>query len=170
VVYRQYCSKSRIRKFLCRSFFLVLTEHETSDVFPLHEHYDRSTVVCATEACSLHELRGSDFLDVISSSPELAESLRDMSRKRMFKKAIKKLSMDNKRGFASNDLEAAFDQADKDRSGTLNLEELTLLFKGMDPDFPETDVIAFLKYIDLDEDGRMSLAEFKLLFRSCAAD
>lgn len=80
------------------------------------------------------------------------------------------MSLDNKRGFTSEDLEAAFDQADTDRTGTLNLEELTALFKAMDPDFPENDVQAFLKYIDLDEDGRMSLNEFKLLFRSCSAE
>ena len=115
-------------------------------------------------------MRGSDFLEVINTSPELAESLRDMCRKRMFKKAIKKLALDMKRGLTFKDVEAAFYDADTDRTGSLSLDELRDLFKRMDPDFPDEDIVAFLKYMDLDEDGRIGFDEFKLIFRCCSED
>lgn len=121
--------------------------------------------MCASDKCLVHEMRGSDFLEVVKHNPDLVESLRDMCRKRMFKKAIKKLALDMKLGLTFKDVEAAFYEADKDKSGSLSLDQLRFLFRRMDPDFPEEDIVAFLQYIDLDEDGRIGFDEFKLLFR-----
>ena len=77
----------------------------------------------------VHEMRGSDFEEVVSNTPEFIESLRDMCRKRMFKKAIKKLATDMKLGLTFKDMEAAFNEADRNKNGSLTLDELTLLFR-----------------------------------------
>ncbi len=110
-------------------------------------------------------MRGADFLEVVEASPELASSLRDMCRKRLFKKAVKKFARDNHRSFSVAGLEQAFHDADVKRKGSLSLDELRTLFRRMDPTFPEGDIVAFLNFIDVDEDGRLDFEEFKLIFR-----
>ena len=47
----------------------------------------------------------------------------------MFKKAIKKLATDMKLGLTFKDMEAAFHEADRNKNGSLTLDELTLLFR-----------------------------------------
>jgi hypothetical protein len=125
----------------------------------------RSTVICKSDKCKVHVMRGTDFLEVVESSPELASSLRDMCRKRLFKKAVKKFARDNHRSFSVSGLEQAFQDADVKRKGSLSLDELRTLFRRMDPNFPEGDIVAFLNFIDVDEDGRLDFEEFKLIFR-----
>jgi Ca2+-binding EF-hand superfamily protein len=118
----------------------------------------------------LHEMKGEDFLAVVESSPEMASSLRNMCRKRLFKKAVKAYSLGNKRGFNDEDIVAAFHDADIDRSGSLNLDEVRRLMHRMDPDFPLDEIRALLKFVDVDEDGQITLEEFKRLFRQFEAE
>jgi hypothetical protein len=84
----------------------------------------RSTVTCKSDVCCLHEMKGKDFFAVIESSPGMASSLRNMCRKRLFKKAVKSYSVEHKRGLSDDDLVAAFHDADVDGSGSLNLNEV----------------------------------------------
>lgn len=106
-----------------------------------------------------------DFLKVVESSPEMAASLRDMCRKRLLKKAVKAFSLEKKRGLTEEDIVAAFHDADLDRTGLINLEELRELMHRMDPTLPMEEIQAILKYVDIDEDGEISLEEFKRIFR-----
>ena len=111
-------------------------------------------------------MQGSDFLALLESSPESAASFRDMCRKRIFKKAVKKINLEKRRGFGMDDLVEAFREADINNSGTLDLEEVRSIMHRLDPDFPETEIVALLKFIDLDEDGGCDLEEFKRIFRA----
>ena len=124
-----------------------------------------STVTCVSDTCRLHEMRSDDFLKVIESSPEMAKALRDMCRKRLFKKAVKAFSLERKRGLSDEDIVATFYEADLDRTGLLNISELRELMHRMDPTLPMDEIQAILDYIDIDEDGKISLEEFKRLFR-----
>jgi serine/threonine protein kinase len=124
-----------------------------------------STVTCVTDTCRLHVMNGADFLAVVESSPEMAESLRNMCRKRLFKRAVKAYSLEKKRGLSDDDIVAAFHDADIDRSGSLSLEEVRRLMHQMDPNFPIEEIQALLKWVDINEDGQMTLEEFKRLFR-----
>ena len=54
---------------------------------------------------------------VVKSSPGMAEALRNMCRKRLFKKAVKQFSLDKNRGLSDDDIVAAFHDADMDNSG-----------------------------------------------------
>jgi Ca2+-binding EF-hand superfamily protein len=110
-------------------------------------------------------MKGEDFMAVIESAPELAESLRNMARKRLFKRAVKAYSLQLNRGFSDEDLVAAFHEADIDESGSLNLDELRRLMQRMDPKYPMSEIIELMKFVDVDEDGQIKLDEFKLLFR-----
>jgi Ca2+-binding EF-hand superfamily protein len=110
-------------------------------------------------------MKGEDFIAVLESSPEMAASLRNMCRKRLFKKAVKAYSLEKKRGLSDADIVAAFHDADIDGSGALSLEEVRRLMHRMDPKFPLAEIKALLKFVDVDEDGQITLEEFKRLFR-----
>jgi Ca2+-binding EF-hand superfamily protein len=60
---------------------------------------------------------------------------------------------------------AAFHDADLDKSGTLNVDEVRALMHRMDPNFPMIDIQQLMKFVDVDEDGFVSLDEFKRIFR-----
>lgn len=60
-------------------------------------------------------MRGEDFMEVVNSSPGMANALRNMCRKRLFKKAVKHLSLDKNRGLSDDDIVAAFHDADLDQ-------------------------------------------------------
>jgi Ca2+-binding EF-hand superfamily protein len=118
-----------------------------------------------SDTCRLHEMPSEDFLAVVESSPEMASSLRNMCRKRLFKKAVKAYSLEKQRGFSDADIIAAFHDADIDRSGSLNLDEVRKLMHRMDPQIPMEEIIALLQFVDVDEDGQITLEEFKRVFR-----
>jgi hypothetical protein len=124
-----------------------------------------STVTCASETCRVHEMEGIDFLAAIESSPDMAASLRNMCRKRLFKKAVKSYSLSRKRSLGNEDLVIAFHEADIDKSGSLNFDEIRRLMHQMDPDFPMDEIVALLKFVDVDEDGTVSFEEYMRLFR-----
>ena len=124
-----------------------------------------STVTCASDECQLYEMQGEDFIAMIEASPELAASLRDMARKRLFKKAVKQYCLEKKMGFGDQDIVAAFHDADVDGTGSLNLEEVRRIMHRMDPKFPLDEIKALLRFVDVDEDGQITLEEFKRLFR-----
>jgi CRP-like cAMP-binding protein len=131
----------------------------------LFEKPRSSTVTCNSETCHLHEMKGEDFLAAVNSSPSMVKSLRDMCRKRLFKRAVKAYSLEKKRGLTDDDIVAAFHDADVDGDGNLGLEEVRRLMHRMDPDFPIEEIQAILKYVDVNEDGHITLEEFKSLFR-----
>ena len=124
-----------------------------------------STVTCASETCRLYEMKGEDFLAVIEASPEMASSLRNMCRKRLFKKAVKAYSLQKKGGLTDEDIVAAFYDADIDGTGSLNLEEVRRIMHQMEPEFPMSEIKLLLEFVDVDEDGQITLEEFKRLFR-----
>jgi CRP-like cAMP-binding protein len=47
-----------------------------------------STVRCATDTCHLHEMLKEDFMAVVKSSPDLASFLKNICRKRFFKRFL----------------------------------------------------------------------------------
>ena len=63
-------------------------------------------------------MRGDDFMAVVNSSPGTAAALRNMCRKRLFKKAVKQFSLHKNRGLSDDDIVAAFHDADLDKVRT----------------------------------------------------
>ena len=126
----------------------------------------RSTVICASETCRLNEMKGPDFLAFLETSPETAETLRNMCRKRLIKKAVKKHSLEKNRGLTNDDLSRAFKEIDLDQSGLVNIDELRSFMNKMDPTLPDSEIVKLMKFVDVDEDGYLNFQDFKRLFRS----
>jgi CRP-like cAMP-binding protein len=124
-----------------------------------------STVRCLSDTCHLQEMRAEDFMAVVESSPDLAAALRNMCRKRLFKRAVKQFSLQTNRGLSDEDIVAAFHDADVDKSGSLNVDEVRAIMHRMDPKFPISEIHQLMKFVDVDEDGQVSLDEFKRIFR-----
>jgi Ca2+-binding EF-hand superfamily protein len=110
-------------------------------------------------------MKGEDFIALVNSTPGTANALRNMCRKRLFKKAVKQFSLHKKRGLSDDDLVTAFHESDTDKSGSLNIDELRNLMHRMDPKYPLSEIKLLMKFVDCDEDGHIGLEDFKNLFR-----
>lgn len=77
-----------------------------------------STVRCISESCRIHEMTADDFMAVVNSNEDTAAALRNMCRKRLFKKAVKQFSLHKNRGLSDDDIVAAFHDADLDEVST----------------------------------------------------
>jgi len=124
-----------------------------------------STVICSSDTCILHEMKGSDFHEFLIDRPETKAMLENMCRKRLFKRAIKSYSLLQKRGLSNDDLTEAFDEADLNKSGDLSLDEVRKLMHAMDPTIAEKDIVGLLNFVDVDQDGKINKIEFKRIFR-----
>ena len=101
-------------------------------------------------------MTGADFLAYLESSPKTKDALLNMCRKRLFKKAVKKYSMEHNRGFTNDDLTKAFQLADADGNGILDINEIRKVMHAMDPSIPEAEIVELMKFIDVDNDGSLS--------------
>jgi serine/threonine protein kinase/CRP-like cAMP-binding protein len=119
-------------------------------------HRPRSaTVECVSDECKVLEMRGKDFLELLSTSPEAEASLRDLSRRREFQKALLKMV-----GSAAS-IKELFDAIDTDGDGALSTAEVKEVFRKFDTEFPENEVQALVESMDLDGSGNISWKEFQ---------
>lgn len=57
-----------------------------------------------------------------------------------------------------------FDLVDADKSGKINLDEIRVMLKGMNPSVPEAEICGVLEALDIDESKVVNFEEFKLIF------
>ena len=57
-----------------------------------------------------------------------------------------------------------FDLVDADKSGKINLDEIRIILKGVNPSVPETEIRGILEALDIDESDVVNFEEFKLIF------
>lgn len=101
-------------------------------------------------------MMGADFLAYLETSPETKTTLLNMCRKRFFKKAIKKFALEHNSGFSNDDLIKAFESADTDKNGMLELPEVRKIMHAMDPTIPEEDIVELMNFINVGENGKLS--------------
>jgi len=120
-----------------------------------------STVICKSDRCTLYEMRGADFLELIENDPAHARALSDMCRKRMFQKAVKSYLISQDSSLGESELARVFRMADKDGSGTLDLNEVRelMLNMGKNSQISEQDIVKLVESLDVDEDGQVTLTD-----------
>jgi len=122
-----------------------------------------STAVCV-EDCTLSEIRGIDFLPVLESSPDTANALRDINRKRLFKIGVANAA---NRSFSLPNLRKAFDAVDENGDGYLNFKEISQVVLDLYPDYPKEEMEELMRSIDMNSDSEISFKEFEQIFKWC---
>ncbi|KAL7538961.1 hypothetical protein ACHAXR_008916 [Thalassiosira sp. AJA248-18] len=124
-----------------------------------------TTAVCASSECKAYEIAAKDFLKLYNSSPSMMQSFRDVCFRRDFQKALaKKLGTD----FSTSEdgLREAFDAADLDRNGSIDLEEVTVLLRSIYPSLSDDDQLftQALQTLDISGSNTITWEEFKRIF------
>jgi CRP-like cAMP-binding protein len=133
---------------------------EHSLIFGRHRN---TSAKCVSNECKLQVLRAADFFRLMDSHPSVRESLKGIGLRREFQKA---LVFKTKKAFPSKeqDLWKAFDAADENRSGKLDLEDIRGMLIRMDKTFTDQEIKEILESLDLDRSGAVSFEEFKRMF------
>lgn len=87
----------------------------------------------------------------------------NVSLRREFQKAV---VFHTKRPFPTTEdaLREVFDLVDADKSGKINLDEIRIMLKGMNPSVSEEEIRGVLGALDIDESNVVNFEEFKLIF------
>ncbi|KAG7361395.1 serine/threonine protein kinase [Nitzschia inconspicua] len=122
-----------------------------------------TSAICVSDQCRLQSMEAKDFDKLARSNPYILESLREMALRRQFQKAMV---------FATNksfptkveELRHAFQAADYNGSGKIDLSDVAVMLRKMDPTFTDKDIAEILNSLDLDDDGAVKWEEFKRVF------
>jgi len=124
-----------------------------------------STICVSGEGCRFSTMKKKDFERVVEQSPWwVKKSLRDISLRREFQKAI---VMKTNQAFPAMDevaLRQVFDTADVNNSGKLELDNVREMLHAFDKSFTDEDVKEILGALDLDDSGDIAFGEFKRMF------
>ena len=120
-----------------------------------------STGICATDkGCIVHEMLGQDFRRLVATSPSIKESIRHLSHRRDFKKAVvKRLQKE----FPYNNPQEAFDAVRGDKDW-LDIDTIGGLMRELDPGYTDEEIRDIVEILDLRSQGRLSFDDFKKVF------
>jgi len=120
------------------------------------------TALCGSkEGCVLKELPKDEFRKLKKKSPDIVDSLRDLSIRRDFKKAVvqrlrKEFPYDNPR--------EAFDAVKTDpNSDRLDFKAVASLMRELHP-YTDAEILEIIRTLDLTNTGDINFDEFKKLF------
>lgn len=120
-----------------------------------------ATGICTTkDGCILQEMLGRDFRKLADSSPGIKESIRDLSHRRSFKKAVVKRL---KKEFPYENPREAFDAVAYNEED-LDADAIAGLMRDMDPGMTNEEIREIVNALDLRKNGRVSFDEFKKVF------
>jgi Ca2+-binding EF-hand superfamily protein len=107
-------------------------------------------------------MKGRDFHRLAKRAPDIMTSLRNLSLRRDFKKAVvhrlkKEFPYDNPR--------EAFDavKLDKNRQN-LNVEDVTQLMRELNPNYTKAEILEIIRVLALTKSEDVSFDEFKKVF------
>jgi CRP-like cAMP-binding protein len=122
-----------------------------------------TSAVCISEKCILQAMEARDFEKLVRTNPYVRESLREMALRRQFQKAL--VYATNK-SFPTKveELRHAFHAADYNHSGQIDLSDVAVMLRKMDPTFTDKDIAEILESLDLDNDGSVNWEEFRRVF------
>lgn len=120
-----------------------------------------ATAVCVSDRCTAHEMSAKDFFSLYNSSSAVKKSLREVCMRRDF---VKALVLKMGKQLDETHLREAFDAADLDLTGELDLEEMEKLLYILDPSIDADLIKEILESLDLDSSGTVKWEEFRQIF------
>lgn len=118
---------------------------------------------CTSDECTVHFLKDTDFYKLMETHPTIQESLRDICLRREFQKALV-FSTGKSFPKTEEDLRDAFDAADFNRSGKIDLSDVAVMLRKLDRTLTSGDIKEILDSLDLDRTGAVHWEEFKRIF------
>jgi len=122
------------------------------------------TAICGSkEGCVLKELPKNDFDKLKKKSPYIVASLRDLSIRRDFKKAV---VMRLKKEFPYDNPREAFDavKTPGSKSDRLDVKAVGGLMRELNPDYTDEEILEIIRTLDLTKSGDVNFDEFKKVF------
>mmetsp|Transcript_12786 Transcript_12786/g.27650 ORF Transcript_12786/g.27650 Transcript_12786/m.27650 type:complete len:823 (-) Transcript_12786:77-2545(-) len=135
-----------------------------------------STAICASpEGCRAEKMNGKDFRLLLDSSPGMEDSLRELSTRRDFKKAVvhrlkKEFPYDNPReafdAVKGGSIGRRLTRKLKENPGddVLSYEDIRHMMRSMDRDYTDEEIQEVMEVIDLTNSGDITFDEFKKVF------
>jgi CRP-like cAMP-binding protein len=124
-----------------------------------------SAVCVSSGGCKLKAMTSHSFEKLLESSPKLEESLRELSLRREFRRAIV-LKLKKSFGKSRSELQEVFDEIDLDKTGRLNIDEVRDLLTHLDKSITEEALEKMIQTLDLQKTGYVSFEEFRSVFGS----
>ena len=121
-----------------------------------------TSAICSTDECKVQIMTAKDFHKIRNKSV-VKDSLQELTMRREFQKA---LVFATKKAFPTkeSELREAFEAADYNRSGKIDLSDVSIMLKNMDKTLSGNDIEAIMTSLDLDGSGFVSWEEFKRIF------
>ena len=140
-----------------------------------------ATGVCVSEkGCIAQVMKGDDFRALMRSSPDIGESLRDLSYRRDFKKAVVKLLQsefpyqDPRKAFdavrnlsrpsSSNPQDGLSSQPASTKEDYLDSVAIGKLMRHLNPSYTDDEIDTIVSVLDLNDSGTVTYDEFKKVF------
>lgn len=122
-----------------------------------------STAVCDATSCVVQELGGQDFRELCRNYSSILTSLRDLSLRRDFKKAV---VLRLKKEFPYSNPREAFNaiRTHHCKKDQLDFDAIEDLMKELNPDYTTEEVQEIIETINLSKSGTVSFDEFKKVF------
>jgi len=124
------------------------------------------TAICVSkQGCITHVMQGSDFRNMVKSSPDIQTSVLDLSYRRDFKKAVvkhlqKEFPYDNPR--EAFDAVRSMGDSGKDY---LDIDTVgNFMRQALDPQYTDDDIREMMTVLDLSNSGTVTFDEFKKVF------
>jgi hypothetical protein len=123
-----------------------------------------TTATCASNECKVVTMRARDFYTFLNSAEHVKESIHDICLRREFMKALvyrtRKPFPTDPRG-----LKWAFGQVDTGNKGKIDLDDVRVMLKEMDPTLKENDLNDLWKALDVSEAGYITFDVFERIFK-----
>ena len=110
-----------------------------------------SAICGAAEGCVLKELPGKELQKLKKQSPEIVASLRDLSIRRDFKKAVVKRL---RKEFPYDNPREAFDAVTRNaKADRLDVEAVGSLMRELNPKYTDEEILEFVRTLDITGSG-----------------
>jgi CRP-like cAMP-binding protein len=131
--------------------------------FYAHKAYNVTAQCVSPEGCTMQILDGNKIRTMCKNNKDLHDSFRDIILRRDFKKALVKVT---NRDFpeTEEELRAAFDTIDTNKSGKIEFETLKDAVLQWDGSYTEDDIRGMLRSLDIKNHGHLTWVEFRRIF------